>query len=219
MLNTVLPSPTCARSSAAMRLLPMPGSPTSSTAWPWPAPARAQRSSSSAVSASRLTSGVSRAPCAAAKRPSARPAPSTRHTPMGWAMPLSVCLPQSSHSKASATRRRVVAATRIWSGSASACTRAATLGVAPIAVLGKDASPPPVSPTTTAPVAMPMRTRSGRTVATALTASTISSAVSKARWAASSWARGQPKYTISPSPRYCATCPAWRSTAAPQICW
>ena len=119
-------------------------------------------------------------------------------------MPFNSCGPRSSSSNRVEIRRRVDSVITTELRAASACRRAATWGVSPTAPEGMDASPNPSSPITTIPVLIPTRTASGCGTATAFTPSTISSPARTARSAASSCAAGQPKYTSTASPRYCA---------------
>ncbi len=130
---------------------------------------------------------------AASKRPPCLCTASTRHARTGCAMPLSDGHPDRSARRQPRTRRRVVGAITTSSGPASPCSRAARLGVSPTASLASASSARETAPTTTVPVATPMRTASGGSARTAFTACTISRAARTLRSASSSWALGQPK--------------------------
>ena len=165
----------------------MPACPTMSTTWPAPPRACCQQCSRKVASSSRPTRGaISIPPCAALKRPSTRRASSRRQACTGFSIPLMECLPRSVREKALPSRRRVADAITISPGLASASRRAARFGVSPTA---RPASAPPSeesSPTTTGPVARPMRTARVRAEGMAFTASMMSSAERTARSAESS---------------------------------
>ena len=137
----------------------MPASPESKTIWPAPAQASRRRSRNRALSAARPTRSVSRRR-AASKRLSVTATPSTAKASTGSAKPFAVCRPRSRSRNRSPIRRRVAPARTICPGSARACRRAARLGVSPTTACSCAEPSPTRSPTTTSPVAMPMRTAS-----------------------------------------------------------
>jgi hypothetical protein len=132
--------------SSIRRDLPSPGSPTIINSWPSPCRARSQRRIRIAVSSSRPTSGV-KLRCPERRPP--RLARTNLKSVTGSGTPFSVWLPRSSATNRPATWRCTRAVTRTAPGSASACTRAATLGASP--KISPEAS------TTTGPVSRPMR--------------------------------------------------------------
>jgi hypothetical protein len=82
--------------AAAIRDLPIPASPQSSTSCPSPDAARFQRSSSRSSSWSRPTSALKCSPRVAPKRVSLACSPITRHTVTGAVKPASACRPSDS---------------------------------------------------------------------------------------------------------------------------
>src|SRR6185437_14728001 len=81
-----------------------------------------------------------------------------RHAEMALSKPLSAPGSTASHSNTSPVRRRVLAAISTVLGAAADCRRAARFGVSPTTLRSCAAPLPTSSPTTTIPVAMPMRT-------------------------------------------------------------
>ena len=155
---------------------------------PWRAPTGA---SSSSISSSRPTSGVSADPRNASNRLTTALGRSTCHAGTGPAMPFTSTAPRSRYSKRSPTSRRVPAAITTAFGSARACSRAARFGVSPTTDCSR-AEPSPIrSPTTTRPVAMPMRAWSWANLTSRRpTASMTASPARIARSASSSCAWG-----------------------------
>ena len=136
----------------------MPASPITVTIWPSPCRARRQRSSINPISCARPISGRLSAAAdrgkAAFDRGFAAHAPD-RHRPgkslqFVFAGALELEQPAEQDSGSSSL-------TRIASGPASACSRAARLGVSPTMVRSCAVPVPMISPTTTRPVAMPIR--------------------------------------------------------------
>ena len=145
----------------AMRDLPMPGSPESSTTWPSPSQACCQRSSRSATSCSRPTSGVRARPRARLEAAADRALAEHPRTPRtGSAKPLSDSGPRSASSNAAdqPPRRR---GDHDGAGPASSCRRAARFGVSPTTASLSRRALAHESPTTTSPVAIPTRAASG----------------------------------------------------------
>src|SRR5215471_12449730 len=128
----------------------------------------------------------------ASKRLSTAFAPMTRQTGTGSLKPVMETLPRARYSKSPPTRRRVLPSMTTVSGSASACSREARLGVSPTTPCSCDAPSPMRSPTITKPVAMPTRTRNlaDRPPPSPATAATNASPAHTARSASSSSARG-----------------------------
>ena len=140
--------------------LPMPASPDSSTTPPSPPFARAQHRRIRSSSSSRPTSSTGPVRNAS-KRLSTTLARTASQAGTGPAIPLSPLEPRSRSSKRLPINRRVPSAITTMFGSATPCNRAARLGVSPT-IPRSCASPEPVrSPTTTNPVAIPMRICSG----------------------------------------------------------
>ncbi len=214
------PASASCRNACNRRDLPMPGSPDSSASPPWPARARAQQPRSVRISGPRPHSAAGRAratrPCAAASR-------STCQTPCGWLSPRSSKLPRSAQTKRSRTRRQVASPIATPPGGTSPCSRAAKFGAEPTTTCRY--VPPAVcrSPTTTGPVAMPMRTASGSlraapVVGTSIapTPRAISSAARTARSGSFSLATGKQKYARIPSPTMRVMRPPKRSIGPAQ---
>ena len=183
------------RRASVIRDLPIPASPVSRTTWPSPLLACRQRSSSKASSWSRPTIGATPPACRAAKRLSSACSPRTAKAGIGSEMPLSLCGPRSLRTNRSPSRFLVVPAMTTIAGSATACSLAARFGVSPTTACRWAAPSPMRSPTTTRPVAMPMRVssvlRDG--VVSRDAAAVTASPARTARSASSSWALGQPK--------------------------
>jgi len=176
-------------SAAVRRDLPIPGSPETSTTRPSPDFACCQRRNNRSSSSSRPTSGV--APERnASKRLTTPLSPTTRQAGCGSAKPASGCGPRSSISNSVPICLRVPSATTKVLGRASACRRAARFGVSPTTPRSCAAPAPIRSPTTTRPVAMPIRAFSGSCVASWPTASMTASPARTARSASSSCASG-----------------------------
>jgi hypothetical protein len=83
------------------------------------------------ISSWRPTENVSRAPLCASKRPSAVPAPNTRHAISGSANPFNVTGPTLRYSNNAPASRCVAEQTSSVPGLATAWRRAARLGVCP----------------------------------------------------------------------------------------
>jgi hypothetical protein len=180
----------CSRSAAVSRDLPIPASPESNTTWPSPVFALDQRRSSNSSSSSRPTRAVRPLACNASKRLSTALGRNAAHARIGAEMPLRSLAPRSSNSNRLPRSRRVLSETTTVFGSAMTCSRAAKFGVSPTTACSW-ADPVPIrSPTTTKPVAMPIRVRRGAGTFNALTASISSSPARTARSASSSWACG-----------------------------
>src|SRR5262249_19717879 len=117
---------------------------------------------------------------------------STAHAATSSAIPLTSCRPRSRRRNRSPSSLRVEAATTIVPGSAKSWRRAARFGVSPTTAPSRNASSRLRSPTTTKPLAMPMRTASGSParVSSWATVAMISSPARTVRSASSSCARG-----------------------------
>ena len=158
---------------------------------PWPAP--------SARAAGRAPGRARRAASAlpAQRLEAALGLPLAEHPPAatGSAKPLRRAAPRSASSNRPPSRRRVPVAITMVPGAASACRRAARLGVSPTTASSAAAPAPISSPTTTSARgdADPRRERRRRRAPRARDAATTASPARTARSASSSWARGQPK--------------------------
>ena len=135
-------------------------------------------------------------------------------------------------SKIPSTERCVVSSTRTDPGSAADWSRAATLTVSPNAAYSTR-DPAPTSPSTTGPVATPIRTpkpsapqprRTSRPYSSI--SATTRSAQRTARSVSSSLVVGAPKNASTPSPARSLTCPpsdstspTIRATASPTTCF
>ena len=137
--------------------LPMPPSPLTSTAWPRPSLLCDQRSIKSASSVSRPTSSAAPVASAAASRSAAVRSRTAANTRAGRAIPLRSWRPRSSSEKLSATMRAVTSLSTAELGAARPCSRAARLGVSPTTLTSRARLSPITSPTTTGPVAIPIR--------------------------------------------------------------
>ena len=137
----------------------MPGSPASNTTRPSPVPALSHRRSSNSSSSSRPTR-ASRPRRSASKRLSIMLSPTTVHARSGAGRPFKLDRTSSRYSKRSPVRSRVESEITTLPGSAAACRRAARFGVSPTATVSSDEPDPMRSPTTTTPVAMPIRVES-----------------------------------------------------------
>ena len=166
----------------------MPGSPEMSTTRPSPDFACFQRRIRSSTSSSRPTSG-DLPDRRAAKRPTSGLSPRTRQASCGSSKPASCFRPRSSKSNSFPICCLVLAATTRAPGEASACSRAARLGVSPMIDCSWEEPLPIRSPTTTDPLAMPIRA-SSLTGPRRPIASIARNPARTARSASSSWARG-----------------------------
>src|SRR6266516_4496993 len=95
-----------------------------------------------------------------------------RHARTGAVKPFAATAPRSSYSNRPPVKRCVLCAITTAPGSARAWRRAARFGVSPTTACSCAAPAPMRSPTTTGPVAMPMRTRSRSGAESCSTAST-----------------------------------------------
>ena len=157
---------------------------------PWPA---ASGRAAAPSSCSRPTSGARRRRRAAPRSgPRRRLGPSTRQARTGSAKPFRRLAAEIGDSNRPPTSRRVLCAITTVPGSASACRRAARLGVSPTTACSCGRTLPTRSPTTTSPVAIPTRTASGvpSGAGSRPTASTIPRPARTARSASSSCAWG-----------------------------
>ena len=102
------------------------------------------------------------------------------------------------------SRRRVLELTTTVLGAATCCRRAAKFGVSPTINASGDAPVLIRSPTTTNPVAIPMRTWTGIGTSARESEALRSRMIVRAAWTArsgsSSFALGQPKQVSAPSP-------------------
>jgi hypothetical protein len=132
------------------------------------------------------TSSVNPLACNASKRPSTEAGRRTAQALTGPPMPFRSFAPMSTSWKRLPRSFRVLSAITTTFGSATPCSRAARFGVSPT-IPRSCASPYPIrSPTTTNPVAMPTRVRSGLAAFNSLTAAISSSPARTARSASSS---------------------------------
>jgi len=175
--------------------LPIPGSPEMRATCPPPSFACRQRESTSSSSSPRPIRGVSRVPCSAANRLSAWPSPRACHACTGSGKPLSADGVSFVSSNRSPSRRRVASDRTTAPASARSCSRAARFGVSPAIPRSCDSPEPIRSPTTTNPVAIPMRALSGSPTAVLSLPILLTSSkpALTARSASSSCACGYPK--------------------------
>ena len=176
-------------SAAVMRDLPIPGSPETNTTRPSPSFACCQRRNKSSSSSSRPTSGVV-PERNASKRLTTPLSPTTRQAALWLGKTGERLGPEILDLEQVPICRRVLSATTRVPGRASACRRAARFGVSPTTPRSCAAPAPIRSPTTTRPLAMPIRTFSGSCVASRPTASMTASPARAARSASSSCASG-----------------------------
>ena len=217
--RTVAPRLAASSTSASVSVvLPSPGSPSSSCGDEPPVSACCQAARSDCSRPVGSTSGGRRVPAGVAV------AASTRARWIGRAGSFSTTGPSGSTKKRGGNRSSVAWLTSTVPGCAIDWMCAATFGASPSASAPVPLAAPS-SPTTTRPEWMPTRaaspsgTRCARACPSRRTAAVIASPARTARSASSSWASGKPKYTSTPSPRYCATWPpAGRSTST-QASW
>ena len=137
---------------------PIPASPITVTIWPSPCCARCQRSSINPISCARPISGKLPPARMAAKRLSTDASPRTRQAGTGRANPFNSWLSDVVELEQAA--QQILGRFAHENGClapASACRRAARLGVSPTIVRSCAVPLPMISPTTTKPVAIPIR--------------------------------------------------------------
>ena len=203
------------RSVRAVLDLPMPGSPDMSTTCPSPLLACSQRRSSNSISSSRPTSGVSPAlRCAASKRPSA--AASREHPPRVHRLddPLQRVLAEIEVVEGAVQQPVRAGADDHLVGTGQPLQSRREVGRLSDRHLGDGGIPRAGLADDHRPGGDADANLKRRRRADLLDRCDDLERERTARSASSSCARGQPKYTMRPSPRYCATWPSYFSTTA-----